>query len=166
VTLFRARARRQGTTRKFDPLDSSGSVAGPRGWRFNDLATEVLYTAEVEALAILEVAIRPGFDTIAEILIATIDVPDDSVVGLDDIDLKLPADWDVRPAADDSRKIARGFLDVLAAKPAGRRPVGLRVPSVLSGSDFNVLLDPSRKAEFKAKLSGRIPFGNLRMTGS
>jgi RES domain-containing protein len=166
LKLFRARARRHATTRKFDPLDSSGSVAGPRGWRFNDLATEILYTAEVEALAILEVAVRPGFETIAEILIATIEVPDGAIASLDELGLRLPRDWAVRPAADDSRKIARGFLDVLVTRPAGSRPVGLRVPSVLSGSDFNVLLDPSRKAEFRAKQTSQIPFGSLRATGS
>jgi len=165
VKLFRARARRQ-STRRFDPLDASGSVAGPRGWRFNDLATEVLYTAEVEALAILEVAIRPGFETITEILIATIEVPDGAIAGLDDIGFELPPNWDVRPAADDSRRIARRFLDAIASRPPDARPAGLRVPSVLSGSDFNVLLDPSRKSEFRAKLTGRIPFGNLRATGS
>jgi len=165
VRLFRARARRQ-ATRRFDPLDASGSVAGPRGWRFNDLGTEVLYTAEVEALAILEVAVRPGFETIAEILIATIEVPDGSIVGLDDVGLKLPARWDARPAGDDTRRIARGFLDAIAALPAAGRPAGLRVPSVLSSSDFNVILDPARRSEFKARLTGRIPFGSLRATGS
>lgn len=165
MKLFRARARRQ-STRKFDPLDASGSVAGPRGWRFNDLGTEVLYTAEVEALAILEVAVRPGFETISEILIATIEVPEGSIVGLQDVGLQLPAQWDARPAGDDTRRIARGFLDAIAGQPAASRPAGLRVPSVLSASDFNVILDPSRKSEFKAKLTGRIPFGSLRATGS
>jgi RES domain-containing protein len=165
VRLYRARARRQ-STRRFDPLDASGSVAGPRGWRFNDLATEVLYTAEVEALAILEVAVRPGLETISEILIATIEVPDGSVVDLSEVGLTLPSHWDARPAGDDTRRIARRFLDAIAARPAAGRPAGLRVPSVLSASDFNVILDPSRKSEFKAKLTGRIPFGSLRVTGS
>ena len=165
MKLFRARARRQ-SARRFDPLDASGSVAWPRGWRFNDLATEVLYTAEVEALAILEVAVRPGFETITEILIATIEVPDGSIVGLEEIGLQLPAHWDARPAGDDTRRIARGFLDAIAGRPAAGRPAGLRVPSVLSASDFNVILDPSRKSEYQAKLSGRIPFASLRATGS
>jgi RES domain-containing protein len=165
VKLFRARARRQ-SARRFDPLDASGSVTGPRGWRFNDLGTEVLYTAEVEALAILEVAVRPGFETITEIQIATIEVPDGCIVGLEEVGLQLPAQWDARPAGDDTRRIARGFLNAIAGQPAAGRPAGLRVPSVLSASDFNVILDPSRKSEFKAKLTGRIPFGSLRATGS
>jgi hypothetical protein len=33
---------------------------------------------------------------------------------------------------------------------------------VLSSTDFNVLLDPSRKAEFKSAVTGRIPFKMLR----
>lgn len=163
--LFRARARRQ-SARRFDPLDASGSVAGPRGWRFNDLATEVLYTAEVEALAVLEVTVRPGFETITEILVATIEVPDGSIVDLADVGLALPSNWDARPAGDGTRRIARGFLDAIAARPAASRPAGLRVPSVLSASDFNVILDPSRKSEFRAKLAGRLPFASLRATAS
>jgi len=38
----------------------------------------------VEALATLEVAVRPGFETIRQILIATIEIPDDSVVDMPD----------------------------------------------------------------------------------
>ena len=79
MKLYRARAWRGGPgPATFDALDSSPSVAGPKGWRFNDLATEILYAAEVEALATLEVAVRPGWETIEHVLIATIEVPDGS----------------------------------------------------------------------------------------
>lgn len=142
-------------------------MSGPRGWRFNDLATEILYTAEVESLAILEVAIRPGLETIDEILVATIEIPDDSVVDLKDLKIALPSNWNARPVTDDSRRIARQFLDALTKLPARtNKPVGLRVPSVLSGSDCNVLLDPARKSEYQAKVTNRIPFNTLRTTGS
>jgi hypothetical protein len=50
--------------------------------------------------------------------------------------------------------------------PGSNRPAGLRVPSVLSSSDSNVLLDPSRKADFRAAITNRIPFKTLRGTGS
>ena len=43
---------------------------------------------------------------------------------------------------------------------------GVRVPSVLSGSDHVILLDPGRKGEYKATISNRIPFEYLRGTGS
>jgi RES domain-containing protein len=167
VRLYRARAWRGRGKATFDPLDSSGSVGGPMGWRYNDLSTEILYTAEVEALAVLEVAVRPGFDTIRQILVGAIDVPDGSIVDLPDLDIVLPSNWNTRPVADDSRTIAREFLDAIAAMPTGKpKPVGVRVPSVLSESDYNVLLDPSRKGEYTSAISNRIPFEYLRVTGS
>ena len=163
MKVYRARAWRGAGPVTFDPLDSSGSVSGPKGWRFNDLGTEILYTAEVEALATLEIAVRPGFDTIRHILIATIEIPENSLVSPSAYGIVLPSNWNARPVADDSRTIAREFLDALARLPAAaRKPVGLRVPSVLSASDHNV--DPSRKREYTATISNRIPFSSLRDT--
>jgi RES domain-containing protein len=166
VKVYRARGLR-GSDTDFDPLNSSGSVSGPKGWRFNDLATEILYAAEVEALAILEVAIRPGLETLKQILIATIEIPDDSIANPKDLNIVLPRNWNARPVADDSRSIAREFFEAIAKLPAkSPRPVGLRVPSVLSSSDYNVLLDPHRKGEYRATLESRIPFNTLLATGS
>jgi RES domain-containing protein len=166
VKLYRARAWRAGPN-TFDALDSAPSIAGPNGWRFNDLSTEILYAAEVEALATLEVAVRPGWDTIQQVLIATIEVPDDSLANLRDLGIILPNSWNARPATDDSRLIAGEFLNAIAnLPPRAARPIGLRVPSVLSSTDFNVLLDPSRKSEMSAAITSRIPFNTLRVTGS
>jgi len=166
VKLFRARAWRGGPA-TFDSLDSTGSVSGPQGWRFNDVKTEILYTAQVEALAILEVAVRPGWETIQQVLIATIEIPDNSVADLSDLGIVLPRNWNARPVAADSRTIAREFLVAVAGLPAGAaKPIGVRVPSVLSSSDFNVLVDPSRKADCKAAITSRIPFDTLRSTRS
>jgi RES domain-containing protein len=166
VRVYRARAWCGGAL-NFDPLDSAASVAGPKGWRYNDLSTEILYTAQVEALAVLEVAVRPGWETIQQVLVATIEIPEGSVASLADLGIVLPSNWNARPAADDSRLIAREFLDSVARLPAGTiRPAGLRVPSVLSASDFNVLLDPSRKGDFNAAITGRMAFKTLRGGGS
>jgi RES domain-containing protein len=166
VRVYRARAWCGGAL-NFDPLDSAASVAGPKGWRYNDLSTEILYTAQVEALAVLEVAVRPGWETIQQVLVATIEIPEGSVASLADLGIVLPSNWNARPAADDSRLIAREFLGSVARLPAGTtRPAGLRVPSVLSASDFNVLLDPSRKGDFNAAITGRMAFKTLRGGGS
>jgi len=166
VKVYRARGWRGGRA-IFDPLDSSGSVSGPLGWRYNDVKTEILYTAEVEALAILEVAVRPGWETIRQVLIATIEIPDGSVVNLAELGVVLPRNWNARPVAADSRTIAREFLDTVARLSAGAaRPIGVRVPSVLSGTDFNVLVDPSRKSDCTAAVTSRIPFDTLRTTRS
>ncbi len=163
MKVYRARAMRGPGVSTFDPLSSRDSVAGPAGWRFNDLETEILYAAEVEALATLEVAVRPGWETIQQVLIATIEVPDGSIVDLDELGILLPRNWNARPVQDDSRVIAREFLHAVAALPAGKpKPAGLRVPSVVSSSDYNVLLDPSRRAEYRASITSRVPFNTLR----
>jgi RES domain-containing protein len=157
VKLYRARAWRGGPN-TFDALDSVPSIVGPKGWRFNHLTTEILYAAEVEALAILEVAARPGWETIQQVLVATIEIPDGSLVNLSDLKILLPGNWNSRPATDDSRLIAREFLNTIASSAAGTaRPIGLRVPSVLSSTDFNVLLDPSRKSEMSVSVTSKIP---------
>jgi RES domain-containing protein len=164
VNVYRARAWRGGP-KTFDPLDSTASIAGPKGWRYNDLSTEILYAAEVEALAILEVAVRPGWETIVEVFVATIQVPDGTLVNLSDLGIALPTHWNARPATDDTRLIAREFLDKIAGISVAR-PMGLRVPSVISSTDFTVLVDPSRKDELSASITNRIPFNILRGTGS
>lgn len=167
MKVYRARALRSPGSLGFDPLDASGSVSGPLGWRFNDVGTPILYTAEVEALATLEVAVRPGWHTIHQVLIAAIEIPDGSVVNPADLGIVLPSNWNARPVAPDSRSIAREFLNAVAALPAGTaRPIGLRVPSVLSGSDHNLLLDPSRRAECSASVTFRLPFSTLQQTSS
>lgn len=163
MRLYRARALRSGRE-DFNALDASGSVAGPLGWRFNDPFTPILYTAEREALAVLEVAVRPGWDSVREVLIAPIEIPDGSVADLADLGIELPADWSTRPAAPAARTIARRFLETAAGRAS--RPLGLRVPSVLSSSDYNVLLDPSRSDAYRAGATHRLPFRTLLSTRS
>lgn len=167
MRLYRARGWRGGGAATFDPLDSRGSISGPLGWRFNDPKTEILYTAEVEALATLEVAARPGWEGVRQVLIATIEIPDGAIANPADLGLTLPTNWNARPVAPDSRTLAREFLNAIARLPAGRpRPIGLRVPSVVSATDSNVLIDPARKSECVARLSHRIPFMTLLATRS
>jgi hypothetical protein len=93
VRLYRARGWRGGGAATFDPLDSRGSISGPLGWRFNDPKTEILYTAEVEALATLEVAARPGWEGVRQVLIATIEIPDGAIANPADLGLTLPTNW-------------------------------------------------------------------------
>ena len=59
-------------------------------WRFNDKGSAFLYVAEVQSLAMLEVIARPGWSTVAEITVAAIEIPDGSVVCLNDLGLLLP----------------------------------------------------------------------------
>lgn len=142
----------------FDPLDSSASVARS-GWRFNDKSAEILYAAEVQSLAILEVVARPGWQLVSELTVAAIEVPDGSVVDLDDLRITLPANWNVRPAARNAQRIGAEFLAAADREAAaGRTICGVRVPSVISTSDRNVLLDPRRKRSYRVASWSRIAF--------
>ena len=129
---------------QFDPLDASASVRRG-GWRWNERDTALLYAGSVQALAILEVAARPGWDQIRELVIAEIEVPDGSVVDLDTLGIVLPSNWSNRPAAPNAKRIGTAFLQAVGqATAAGQDLCGLRVPSVISSTDFTVILDPQQ----------------------
>ena len=137
------------------------------GWRYNDNRTEILYAAGVEALATLEVVARPGWNTIMELTIASIEVPDGSIVDLDDLGIVLPSNWNMRPAAPNAQVIGAELLaGVDKAMTAGTRICGLRVPSVISTTDYNVLLDPRQKSSYTVASWSRIPFDWLKGTAT
>lgn len=163
MRVFRASRRPR---RLFNPLDASPSVAR-EGWRFNDRNTQILYAAEVEALAVLEVVARPGWESVEELSVAMIEIPDGAVVGLAELELSLPATWNQRPAARDPQRIGRQFLtEVDARRAQGEILCGVRVPSVISSTDHNVLLDPRQKARYAVTAWSRIPFDWLRSTAT
>jgi RES domain-containing protein len=91
--------------------------------------------------------------------VAAIEVPDGSIVDLHDLGITLPSNWNMRPAAPNAQRIAAEFLAAVDRKAAdGQRICGVRVPSVISGSDRNVLLDPRQKGVFSVACWSRIPF--------
>ena len=137
------------------------------GWRFNDSKTEILYAATVEALALLEVVVRPGWESVREITVASIEVPDGSVADLADVGITLPTNWNARPVARDSQSIGAEFVRAIDAGLSGTKAIcGLRVPSVISATDLNVLLDPRQKASYRVTNWSRIPFETLRSTAT
>ena len=150
----------------FDPLDASASVARD-GWRFNNKKTEILYAAEVQSLAILEVVTRPGWSHLSELIIAEIEIPDQSVATLEDLNILLPTNWNVRPVGPNAQSIGREFLNAVdQAKTTGRLICGLRVPSVISSTDGNVLLDPRQRDRYRVAGWSRLPFDWLVATAT
>lgn len=159
------RASRRACT-DFDPLDSSASIARD-GWRFNDRYSEILYAAEVQSLSILEVVAWPGWHTMPELTVAAIEVPNGTVLNLKDLGITLPTNWNVRPAGPNARSIGAEFLAAVDREAAkGRQVCGVRVPSVISTVDCNVLLDPRQKTEFSIASRERIPFDWLMDTAT
>jgi RES domain-containing protein len=163
VLVYRASRRPRAA---FDPLDLSGSTARS-GWRWNDKRTEILYAAEVQSLSILEVAARPGWDRVSELAIAAITVPDGTVFDPDDLGITLPSNWNLRPVGPDSQRVGAEFLAAVDREAGlgglGRRVCGLRVPSVISTVDHNVLLDPRQRSSYSCGAGSwaRIPFNWL-----
>jgi RES domain-containing protein len=145
----------------FDPLDAGASVVRD-GWRFNDKRSAILYAAQVQSLAILEVVSRPGWSTVGELTIAAIAVPEGSVVSLEDLGLLLPTNWNVRPVGPNAQSIGGEFLKAVdRAATEGHLICGVRVPSVISTTDFNVLLDPRQRELYRIAEWVRIPFNWL-----
>jgi hypothetical protein len=116
----------------------------------------------VQSLAILEVASRPGWSSLAELTIAAISVPNGSVVSLEDLGILLPTNWNVRPAGPNAQSIGGEFLKAVdQAHAAGKQICGVRVSSVISTTDFNVLLDPRQREQYRVTNWTRIPFNWL-----
>ena len=150
----------------FDPLDASASVARD-GWRFNDKRSAILYAAQVQSLAILEVVSRPGWSTVGELTIAAIAVPEGSVVSLEDLGLLLPTNWNVRPVGPNAQSIGGEFLKAVdQAAAEGHQICGVRVPSVISTTDCHVLLDPRQRKNYRIADWVRIPFNWLVATAT
>ena len=127
-----------------------------------DKRSAILYAAEVQSLAILEVVSRPGWSTLAELTIAAIAVPEGSVMSLEELGLLLPTNWNVRPAGPNAQRIGGEFLKVVdQAAAEGRQICGVRVPSVISITDCNVLLDPRQGETYRVADWVRIPFNGL-----
>lgn len=143
---------------RFKPLDASPSVAR-EGWRFNDQDTPILYAAEVQSLALLEVVARPGMASVTEIAIFPIEIPGE-IVTLAHLAIVLPSNWSNRPAGHSARRVGKEFLQAVdrASASSGRVISGVFVPSVISTTDRNVLLDPRQTSTFRLGQEDRIPF--------
>jgi RES domain-containing protein len=103
--------------------------------RWHSRGRRIVYCATVEALAVLEVRVNLGGDMpAASHVMHTIELPDEDVSEIAS-DL-LPANWNAVPSRADSQKVGDEWL-------SSGRSVGLRVPSVHSRTDFNLLLNPA-----------------------
>lgn len=142
---------------RFNPLDASHSVTRG-GWRFNDQDTPILYAAAVQSLAVLEVVARPGWTSVKEIAIYPIEVPGE-IMTLSHLGIVLPTNWNNRPSGQSARRVGREFLEAVdQAKESGRVISGALVPSVISTTDYNVLLDPRQARTFQLGQEVRLPF--------
>lgn len=134
-------------------LSSPLSVEGAKAWpgRWHSAGTAVLYTASTESLALLEkfVHLALEFRTIPHVKLC-IELPADAIVETLEAVAPRPVDW---RGADPTA--ARAIGDRWARESAA---LGLRVPSVLSSSERNVLLRAASPLFTQLKILAAEPF--------
>ena len=118
--------------------------------RWHTLGRRIVYCASSEALAVLELRVHlgrhiPHYDY----LMHTIDVPDDCIEPLPP--KSLAKGWNAVPHTVVSQSVGDEWLN-------SRRGLALRVPSVHSQSDTNVLLNPEHPDVQRVRIFARSPY--------
>lgn len=126
--------------------DLEGNGARIHGGRWNQKGYNFLYTSEHESLAVLEVLAHTPITTIPKDLqLMVLTIPDR--VSVKTIDIKsLPANWRKYPAPDILAEKGTNWLRSVSS-------LALKVPSVITPSEHNVLINPAHKKfqEIKTK---------------
>lgn len=114
------------------PFDGYG--AAQSGNRWNSKGVYIAYAAESAALAQLEMLAHIDRDIApADYVYAVADIPDELITTVDPS--HLPPNWRTIPPPPILQKIGDAWVTSMAS-------VALRVPSVLSPTDANVLINP------------------------
>ncbi len=119
-----------------DPL--SGKGAAIKGGRWNSTGVELVYTAANRSLAMAEVAVHLTLATLPDdFMMVTIHIPDDMPVK-EIPEGNLPSDWKDFPHPASTQRFGDSFV-------AENRYCVLKIPSVVTQGDFNILINPNHK---------------------
>ena len=118
--------------------------------RWHTAGRPVVYAASSEALAVLEVRVhlRRPLPAVAFTMHA-IDVPDELVESLSHG--ALPAEWNAVPPLGGSQAVGDRWL-------SAARSLALRVPSIHSASDANLLINPLHREATCLRVAGSRPY--------
>ncbi len=123
-------------------LGGRGGLAADGRW--HTAGRPILYLASSEALAVLEVRVHLGSVVpVDRYVLLTVELPATAVQVLPR--KRWPRRWDAVPFMAATQRLGDRWL-------RDARNAALRVPSALSGSDFNVLLNPSHAAAHAARI--------------
>jgi len=113
----------------------SGKGAAIKGARWNAIGVELIYTAQNRSLAMAEVAVHFTLATLPDdYVMITIHIPDDIAAGqISETD--LPTDWKDFPHPSSTQKFGDTFV-------LENRYAILRIPSVVTQGDYNILINP------------------------
>lgn len=115
--------------------------------RWHSAGRPIVYLTSSEALAVLEVRVHLG--TVVPVdryVLLSVEIPSQLVDVLRREE--WPRGWDAVPFGPASQRVGDRWL-------AEQRGVALRVPSVHSGSDFNVLFNPLHEMASRARVVAR-----------
>lgn len=114
------------------PLDGEG--ARRAGGRWNSKGVPMVYTSEHPALALLEARVHIGDymeKPLESYCLMVLDCPEISTSP----PAELPLGWDARPAIPETSNFGDRFI-------VEGQYLAMRVPSVIVGHSFNILLNP------------------------
>ncbi len=106
------------------------------GYRWNSVNTQLVYTAESRALAILEISVHLDLseDLPSDRNYVEINIPDD--VSMAELKIEdLPENWDEKPPTLSTQYIGDDFVK-------GESAAVLKVPSAIVPQEFNYLINP------------------------
>lgn len=124
----------------------SGKGAALKGARWNSIGVELIYTASNRSLAMAEVAVHFTLATLPDdYMMITISVPND--LSMQEVsEAELPTNWQNFPHPISTQKFGDDFV-------LENQFCLLRIPSVVTKGDFNVLINPNHKDFGKIKIA-------------
>lgn len=133
------------------PLSGKGSAL--KGARWNSVGVELIYTAANRSLAMAEVAVHFTLATLPDdYVIITISIQDDIEIK-EAFEKDLPLNWKIFPYPISTQKIGDDFV-------VENKYCILKIPSVVTSGDYNLLINPGHKDFGRMKITGieKFPF--------
>lgn len=129
----------------------SGKGAAIFGERWNSKGVEIIYTAENRSLAMAEVAVHFSLSNLpSSYNMLTIHIPDTLKMMKISVE-NLPSDWNLFPHSKSTQFIGDDFVQE-------NKFALLKVPSVVTKGDYNILINPLHKDFKKIKIIEAEPF--------
>jgi RES domain-containing protein len=145
--------------RRFLKSAFTGEGARLYGGRWNSPGRVVIYTAQSQALAALELLVHLGSEKLLRYYVAIpVAIPPHLIERLSPS--SLPKNWHAYPAPRSTRALGDDWI------ARGASPV-LQVPSVVIPSESNFLFNPAHPHFSKLRIGKPIPFHfDLRLSGT
>lgn len=131
--------------------DLSGKGAAIKGARWNSVGTEIIYTASNRSLAMAEVAVHFSLATLPDdYYMLTIYIPDNTSTKT--VQIKdLPPYWNQFPHHKNTQQYGDNFV-------SQNTYCLLKIPSVVTKGDFNILINPFHQEFSTIKIIGQEKF--------